>query len=253
MSDIVLYDAVNSPCGRRVRMTLLEKKADFEIRWLALAVMEQKQDWYLKLNPAGLVPTLIHAEQSLFDSNVINEYLARSLAGIELIPDSLSLQTEMRMWMAFEMEWAKPFREAIYQSYGKSRLRETGLDTASLSARVRENTANTAYLNTAKSVLNDPIDEKRLNDCIKVLMERMQWMEEQLSDSRDWLLGKKFTLADITLGPRLDMFPFIGVNDLYQRYPRIGSYMERLKSRPSWESSDIKPPVNENVTFVRTK
>ncbi len=251
MSDFVLYDAVNSPCGRRVRMTLLEKKVGFEIRWLALALMEQKQDWYLKMNPSGLVPTLLHSERSLFDSNVIIEYLARSLPGIELIPDSLALQTEMRLWMAFEMEWAKPFRDAIYQSYAKSRLQETGLDTASLSAKISKNTANPAYLNAAKSILNEPTDQNILNDRINVLMERMQWLETRLADNRQWLLGDCFSLADITLGPRLDMFPFIGVEDLYQRFPQIGTYMERLKSRPSWHSSDIKPSVNENITIVK--
>lgn len=60
MNEIILYDAANSPCGRRVRMCLLEKGLNFEIRWLNIGLMDQKQSWYLKLNPNGLVPTLVH-------------------------------------------------------------------------------------------------------------------------------------------------------------------------------------------------
>ena len=75
MAELILYDAANSPCARRVRMCLIEKGVPFEIRWMGLGLMDQKQAWYLKLNPNGLVPTLVHGERALYESNVINEYL----------------------------------------------------------------------------------------------------------------------------------------------------------------------------------
>ncbi len=79
MSDFILYDAANSPCARKVRMMLIENDIEFESRWLALAVMEQKQPWYLKLNPNGLVPTLLHNDNVIFEANVIIEYLDQIL------------------------------------------------------------------------------------------------------------------------------------------------------------------------------
>jgi hypothetical protein len=60
MSEIVLYDAGGTPSPRRVRMCLLEKGLPFKIKWLNLALMDQKAPSYLKLNPMGLVPTLVH-------------------------------------------------------------------------------------------------------------------------------------------------------------------------------------------------
>jgi len=53
MAEIVLYDAANSPCARRVRMCLIEKGVPFEIRWLGLGLMDQKQPWY----PSSLTRT----------------------------------------------------------------------------------------------------------------------------------------------------------------------------------------------------
>ena len=67
-------------------MVLLEKGQAAEIRWLNLSLMDQKQDWYLSLNPNGVVPTLLHGEQVLFESNVINEYLDAVLPQPALVP-----------------------------------------------------------------------------------------------------------------------------------------------------------------------
>jgi glutathione S-transferase len=241
MSDFILYDATNSPCARKVRMMLIENDIEFESRWLALAVMEQKQPWYLKLNPNGLVPTLLHGDTVIFDANVIIEYLDKTLPGSNLVPDSVDLQTQMRMWMAFEMEWAKPFRDVIYQTYAKKRLRETGVSAASLGGEIQKRTTNPAYLHAATSVLLDPVNEQYLSDRIAILMERMAWMEGQLTHNDAWLLGDDFSLADIALAPRLDMFSFIGVADFYFRYPLIEAYMNRIKARPSWARSEMYP------------
>ena len=241
MSDFILYDAANSPCARKVRMMLIENDIEFESRWLALAVMEQKQPWYLKLNPNGLVPTLLHGDTVIFDANVIIEYLDKTLPGSNLVPDSVDLQTQMRMWMAFEMEWAKPFRDVIYQTYAKKRLRETGVSAAFLGGEIQKRTTNPAYLHAATSVLLDPVNEQYLSDRIAILMERMAWMEGQLTHNDAWLLGDDFSLADIALAPRLDMFSFIGVTDFYFRYPLIEAYMNRIKARPSWARSEMYP------------
>lgn len=249
-TKFVLYDAANSPCGRRVRMTLLEKKCDFEICWLNLGFMEQKQDWYLKLNPAGLVPTLVHGKRAVFDANVICEYLDHVIPEPSLIPKSKELQVEMRMWMAYEMEWAKPFREAIYQTYGKTRLQSTRITETALAEKIVSNTQNPAYARFAQRVLTEPADEQRLSEYIGILFERMSWMEERLSDNRPWLLGDDFSLADITLAPRLDMFPFIGVDDLFERYPNIGKFMQRVCERESWQASALLPEPDKKKMRV---
>jgi glutathione S-transferase len=249
-SELILYDAANSPCGRRVRMTLIEKGFEFEIRWLNLAFMDQKQSWYLQLNPNGVVPTLLHGKRAVYDSNVINEYLDGLQSASKLIPRSTDLQIEMRMWMAFEMEWAKPFREAIYQTYGKKRLQNTGITEDQLEVEIYSRSDNVAYVQLAKKILTEEPDRGLLSERIDILMERMSWMENVLSDKRQWLLGDEFSLADITLAPRLDLFSLIGVDDFYQRFPNIHAYMQGVYKRPSWIGSDLLPEEGNKSTFV---
>lgn len=252
-AEFVLYDAANSPCGRRVRMVMLEKGIDHEIRWLNLGLMDQKQDWYLGLNPNGVVPTLLHQKRVIYDSNVINEYLDRVIAEPPLIPRDVDKQVEMRMWLAFEMEWAKPFRDAIYQTYGKQRLQETGITTGDLIRQIKQRTDTPVYADMATDLLNEPQDMALLAGRIDILYERMSWMNEQLGDGRTWLLGNDFSLADLTLASRLDMFPFIGVNDLYERFPGIQAFMQRACSRPSWQASALLPEKGNSTTQVNAK
>jgi glutathione S-transferase len=233
MADLVLYDAANSPCGRRVRMCLIEKHLDFEIRWLALGLMDQKQPWYLKLNPNGLVPTLVHGERAIYESNAINEYLDATFPESPLVPKDPYLQAQMRMWMAFELEWAKPFRDAIYETMGKKRLQDSGITPERLKEEITRRTGNAYYLKFATEVLTRPKNAELVGDRHQVLLEKMQLMEERLSDGRTWLVGDDFTLADIALAPRTEMFP------------RIGAFMERIRARPSWQKSAILPEQGE--------
>src|SRR5439155_12078142 len=72
---ITLYDAHGSPCARRVRAVLLEKGLSWTTRLVDLTRMEQKRPEYLALSPNGVVPTLVHGERVLYESNVITEYL----------------------------------------------------------------------------------------------------------------------------------------------------------------------------------
>lgn len=240
-SDFVLYDALNSPAGRRVRITLLEKGVDAEIRWQNLALMDQKRPDFLRLNPSGLVPVLVHGPRVLFESTVINEYLDNLLPDPPLVPRDAWEQAEMRMWCAFEQEWAKPFRDAIYETYAKTRLQSSGVDALTLPAAIAERTPNPVYARIALGLLNRPADNALLRDRLDVLMERMEWMDQRLTDGRMWLLGDMFSLADIALAPRIDMFPFIGVDDLDRRFVRIGAFMRRMRARPSWAASAIAP------------
>lgn len=60
---LTLYDTQGSPCARRVRIALLEKRLSWTTRIIDLTKMEQKNPEYLKLNPNGVVPTLVHGER----------------------------------------------------------------------------------------------------------------------------------------------------------------------------------------------
>jgi glutathione S-transferase len=96
MTELVFYDAAGVPSPRRVKIYLLEKGLPFKIRWLNLGLMDQKEPSYLKLNPMGLVPTLVHNGKAIFESNVINEYIDALFPTPPLAPKNAYGQAQMR-------------------------------------------------------------------------------------------------------------------------------------------------------------
>jgi len=142
MSELVLYDAAGVPSPRRVKMCLFEKGLAFKIKWLNLGLMDQKSAAYLKLNPTGLVPTLLHDSKAIYESNVINEYLDAVFPDPPLVPKDAYGKAEMRMWFAFESDFGKPFRDAVYETMGKERLKSTGITPEMLRAEISKRTVN---------------------------------------------------------------------------------------------------------------
>ncbi len=55
-----LYTAQNSICTQKVFLTLIEKGLDWESEYIDLFKNEQYRPEYLRLNPKGVVPTLIY-------------------------------------------------------------------------------------------------------------------------------------------------------------------------------------------------
>jgi glutathione S-transferase len=253
MSELILYDGAGTPSPRRVKICLLEKGLPFKIKWMNLGLMDQKASDYLKLNPTGLVPTLLHDGKAIYESNVINEYVDAVFPNPPLVPKDAYGQARMRMWFAFENDFAKPFRDAVYETMGKQRLQSTGISPDKLREEISKRTRNEAYIRFATKVLTTPKDEGVVQDRQLLLMEKMAQMEDQLCDGRPWLCGDQFTLADIALAPRVDMFPVVDVPDLYARFPHIGKFMERMKARPSWEASGVRPEPGETERMVNAK
>jgi glutathione S-transferase len=245
MSELVLYDGAGVPSPRRVRICLLEKRLPFTVKWLNLGLMDQKRPDYLALNPTGLVPTLVHDGKAIYESNVINEYVDAIHPNPPLVPKDAYGQARMRMWFAFENDFAKPFRDCAYETLGKERLQSSGISPDKLREEISKRTKNEAYIRFATKVLTTPRDDALLAERHLVLLEKMDMMERQLADGRPWLCGDQFTLADIALGPRVDMFPIIGIPDIDQRFPHIGKFMERMKARPSWAASGFRPEPGE--------
>jgi len=253
MSELVLYDAGGTPSPRRVRMCLFEKGLPFKIKWLNLALMDQKAPAYLKLNPMGLVPTLVHDGKALYESNVINEYIDAIFPHPPLVPKVPYGQAEMRMWFAFENDFGKPFRDAVYETFGKDRLKGTGVTPDKLREEIGKRTGTAAYIRFASKVLTAPRDDELIADRQEVMLEKMAEMDDRLSDGRPWLCGEHFTLADIALAPRVDMFPVVGLTDIDQRFPRIGKFMDRVKARPSWAASAVRPEPGETERMIEAR
>ena len=110
---LTLYDFGNSVCCQKVRITLVEKGLTWEARKVDLFKTEQYDPEYLKLNPKGVVPTLVHDGTPVIESTLICEYLDDTFPDPPLMPKDPAGRARMRLWSKFVDEGAVRRRHRI--------------------------------------------------------------------------------------------------------------------------------------------
>src|ERR1700686_2247522 len=97
-----LYNAPLSTCSQRVRFVLNAKGLPFEEKKLDLLAGDQLKPDYLRLNPNGVGPTLVHDGEVVIGSSVIIEYLDEIAPEPEnFIPTAPGERAAMRALMRF--------------------------------------------------------------------------------------------------------------------------------------------------------
>jgi len=114
---IELYHASISTCSQKVR--LAEKEIEWVERRIDFATQAHLQPEYLKLNPNGVVPTLVHDGTPVIDSSVICEYLEECFpeAGQSLSPSDALGRAKMRAWLRYIEE--VPTTAIRYSSFNR--------------------------------------------------------------------------------------------------------------------------------------
>jgi glutathione S-transferase len=100
---IDLYTAP-TPNGWKASVTLEELGLPYEARMVNLLANEQKEDWYLKLNPNGRIPAIVDRDNddfTVFESGAIMIYLAEKTG--RLIPTDANGRSRVIQWLMFQM------------------------------------------------------------------------------------------------------------------------------------------------------
>jgi glutathione S-transferase len=238
---ITLYDSPGSPCARRVRAVLLEKGLAWTTRLVDLTRMEQKRVEYLALNPNGVVPTLVHGDRVLYESNVITEYLDDVFPEPPLYPRDPWPRARAKMWQAFELAMAKEFRPLMYARvigpFDRLRPREDVL------ADARRSTSDPAHVDWVRRVYDDEVvPDGEAPHLESLLLQRLDRLEAALL-GQDWLLGDGYSIADLSVAPRVEMYPAVQLPLEPARHPRVCDWLGRVAARPSFARSETVQPA----------
>jgi glutathione S-transferase len=179
-------------------MVLHEKGIDFEVHEVDLS---NKSEEFLKVSPYGKVPVLRMNGTSLYESNVVNEYLDEVCDSPRLMPDDPEGRASARSWMAFADDYFFP---SVY--------------------RVR--------MGPQRGYSEDEIQEAK-----EKLSDVLSRLEHQL-EGKEYLTGE-YTLADIAHAGnfhRLRQLAKSGEVNL-EKYPSVMAWMDRVESRESYKGS----------------
>jgi GSH-dependent disulfide-bond oxidoreductase len=98
-----------TPNGWKISIALEEMGLPYTWRHIKLSEREQKQDWYLALNPNGRIPTIIDHDAgdfAVFESGAILVYLAEKSG--KLLPQEPKGRSLALQWLMFQMSGVGP-------------------------------------------------------------------------------------------------------------------------------------------------
>jgi GSH-dependent disulfide-bond oxidoreductase len=100
-----------TPNGYKVAIALEELALPYTLHALNLGRREQKQDWYLHINPNGRIPAIVDNECGkfpVFESGAILIYLAEKTG--RLLPTDSRRRSEVLQWLMFQMAGIGPIQ-----------------------------------------------------------------------------------------------------------------------------------------------
>ena len=105
---IDLYTA-STPNGWKASVALEELGLPYQVHRLDLMALEQKQDWYLKINPNGRIPAIVDRDNdatAVLESGAILIYLAAKTG--KLLPSGGAERYQVLQWLMFQMGGVGP-------------------------------------------------------------------------------------------------------------------------------------------------
>ena len=165
---MVLFSGSTCPFSHRCRFVLYEKGCDFEVQDVDLYNKPPEID---AMNPYGEVPILVERDLTLYQANIINEYIDERFPHPQLMPADPIMRARARLFIyTFERE--------LFSF-----------------VRVLENRDET---------------EKRKSIARNQIKEQLIQLSPVLAKNK-FLMGDDFTMLDVTLAPLLWRLGYYGI------------------------------------------
>ena len=196
--NIKLYSAKGCPFARRTRVVLHEKGIDFETREVDF---RNKSDEFLEASPTGKVPVVVVDGDSLYESNIVNQYLDEVHEEPRLMPGDPKARAYARIWMARADEDFYP--QVFVSSMGRKR----------------------------------GFSQERISEAQEKLEVTLARLEEGLEGSE--YLADGFSLADIAHAGNFVRLHELVENRTVSLadYPNVASWMARIEARESFRAA----------------
>jgi glutathione S-transferase len=198
----ILYHLPLSPFCRKVRLALMEKRLEFELR---VERTWERREGFLAFNPAGEVPVLIEGEGLvLSDSIAIAEYLEEAHPEPGLHGKDAAERAEVRRLVGwFDRKFnAEVTDNLVGEKVFKRLQRIGGPDTSAIRAGLVNVAHHLAYI-------------------------------DYLTERRNWLAAEHMTYADLAAAAHLSCVDYLG-DVPWADHEGARNWYAKIKSRPGF-------------------
>jgi glutathione S-transferase len=234
MKDMLeLYHSINSVCAQKVRIALEEKGQKAKDRLMTLRG-DQYDPAYMKLNPNGVVPTLIHDGEPITESSLILYYIDDVFPTPPLMPKDPRERDRVRMYNKFIDEYlhnsctiltfATAFRPNFLKMPREAWLAEVSKGPLKRRAEYK------------RSVIEHGLDSEFVADALAHHRKLLAWMSDSL-ERGPYLAGDTFSNADCAVIPYILRLELLHMAKLWEQQPSIADWWSRMRARPAVKSA----------------
>jgi len=230
---LALYHNAASTCSQKVRLVLAEKGLPYESRVIDLLAGGQHDPEYVKLNPNHVVPTLVHDDQVLIESSLINEYLDEAFPETAMRPADPQGRHALRLWVK-KIDELHPSAGVITFAIGPRAM------IMGQPAEVRE--ANIASIPdparraVRRSVIEHGVAAPEFAGAIGRFGEFLDAIQAKVP-AGGWLSGDRFGLADAAALPYVLRVDHLAMTPMIDDRPVVADWYARVRARPSFETA----------------
>ncbi len=238
-----LFHNNNSVCSQKVRVTLAEKQIPWDSEHLDLSKNEQSDPQYMKLNPEGVVPTLVDGDMVLRESSVIAEYLDQLSDHNPLAPTDPRDLAAMHLWLTRAIE----IHAAINSLTFATLMRQNQLrDSTPEQVKARIATFPNPQIRSKRlDLYRNGVNSPYVAGALFTLKRMFEDMSVVL-ESADWLTAGQYGLSDIAVIAYVDRLDRLGMSGLWtEDFPKIDPWLRANQARPSYKTAidDLIPPA----------
>ena len=224
-----LYHSINSVCAQKIRLALNEKKLPCSEHLMKLNG-DQFDPAYLKLNPNGVVPTLIHDGQAITESAVILYYLDEVFPDPSLMPKAPIARAKVRQFNKLIDEYmhnscmiltfATAFRPALLRIPEAQRNAEFAKSPIKKRAEYKTD------------VVTHGLQSIYVAEALAHHKKLLAWIDDAMT-SGPYLAGDAYSLAEAAVIPYVLRLELLRLDPLWDKYPGVARWWKRLRARPS--------------------
>lgn len=232
---LVLYHHNISVCAQKIRVALDEKGIAWDGREVDLMKQEHLSPEFLKINPRGLVPVLVHDGVPIAESTVILEYIEDVFPDRPLRPQEALARAKMRTWTKVPDEGLHIACASVtYASAFVHQLRQNH-DPHEWEERLKK-LPDRARAARQRQIIEQEFEAPFVKDAVLLHKKVITEMEKALSQSA-WLAGDTFSLADIAIIPYITRLDRLGLDGMWADSPAVARWFAAMQARPSFETA----------------